>query len=187
MTRAWIDVIEPEAADGPLREAYQNTLKGRGALAAVHKIHSLHPESLTAHMALYLTLLFGKSPLHRRERELIAVAVSRTNGCRYCVEHHADALARYEKDHGRIRAVREGRWEDLPARDRALCLYVEKLTRTPSEMAEDDVSALRSRGLSDREILDTAQIAAYFNFVNRLVLGLGVSLEDAGGRAGFRY
>jgi len=37
----------------------------------------------------------------------------------------------------------------------------------------------------DRAILDAAQIAAYFNFVNRLVLGLGVGLEAQ--RDGYEY
>jgi alkylhydroperoxidase family enzyme len=32
-------------------------------------------------------------------------------------------------------------------------------------------------GLADRAILDVAQVTAYFNFVNRLAQGLGVSLE----------
>ncbi len=39
------------------------------------------------------------------------------------------------------------------------------------------VEELRSNGLSDGEILELNQVAAYFNYVNRTVLGLGVSLE----------
>jgi uncharacterized peroxidase-related enzyme len=171
-SRAWIEVIEPAVGK-------------RGALAAVHKIHSLHPETLTAHMALYMELLFGQSPLTRREREAIAVAVSRTNGCPYCVAHHAEALSRYEKDPDAMASVREGRWNALDARTARLCQYAEKLTRNPASVREADIVHLRDTGLDDRAILDAAQIAAYFNFVNRLVLGLGVSLE--GKRDEYRY
>lgn len=85
MQNPWIRVIEPEEATGRLREVYEETARNRGRLAQIHKIHSLNPESLSAHMGLYLTLMFGSSPLSRRERELIGVAVSRANGCRYCV------------------------------------------------------------------------------------------------------
>lgn len=185
--RPWIRVIEPEAAEGRLREIYDETVKKRGRLAAVHKIHSLNPESLRAHMDLYLTLLFGASPLPRRARELIAVAVSRSNGCAYCVAHHADALARYEKRPEYLQAVREGRWDALAPADAALGRHAEKLTREPGAMSEADIAALRTAGLGDEEILDLTQIAAYFNFVNRLVLGLGVELEGPGGRQGFKY
>ncbi|MDT8286651.1 MAG: peroxidase-related enzyme [Elusimicrobiales bacterium] len=184
---AWIEVIEPERAEGPLKEVYDETLRSRGALAAVHKIHSLNPESLTVHMALYMTLLYGKSPLARRERELIAVAVSRANGCPYCVGHHSDALARYEKDPAKVQAARDGRWNEFPANEAALCRFADKLTREPRASSEADVEALRAAGYSDRAVLDTAQIAAYFNFVNRIVLGLGVHLEEEKDRTGFKY
>jgi len=66
----------------------------------------------------------------------------------------------------------------LPPVDRAILDYAVKLTRTPAQVAQADVQALREAGLSDRAILDVAQIAAYFNFVNRLADGLGVRLED---------
>lgn len=187
MQKPWIRVIEPEQAKDRLREVYDETLKKRGKLAEVHKIHSLNPESLAAHMQLYMTLMFGQSPLPRRERELIGVAVSRTNGCAYCVAHHSDAMSRYEKRPELVRAAGEARWDALQDRDAALCRYAEKLTRTPSAMTERDLSPLRAAGLSDQEILDAAQIAAYFNFVNRLVLGLGVATEDAEQREGYRY
>lgn len=185
--RPWIAVIEPEHADGLLREVYEETAKGRGKLAEAHKIHSLHPESLRAHMTLYMALMFGSSPLPRRERELVAVAVSRSNHCVYCVAHHSDAMARYEKRPDYVRAVQDGHWLALSPRDRALCLYAEKLTKTPDQVSEVDVAALRTAGLGDAEILDAAQIAAYFNFVNRIVLGLGVEVEGDEGREGFKY
>lgn len=183
--RAWIRVVEPEEAEGELKAVYDETLGKRGALAAVHKVHSLHPETLTAHITLYMELLFGQSPLSRREREAIAVAVSRTNGCAYCVAHHAEAMSRYEKSPEVMAAVREGRWNALDTRTARLCQYAEKLTRNPSSVRESDVVQLRDTGLDDRAILDTAQIAAYFNFVNRLVLGLGVGLESR--HDGYKY
>jgi uncharacterized protein YciW len=40
------------------------------------------------------------------------------------------------------------------------------------------VKALREVGLSDRAILDLAQITAYFAFVTRMADGLGVTLEE---------
>jgi len=110
-------------------------------------------------------------------KEMVYLAVSVTNGCAYCVAHHAEALSRYEKDGDLLAAVREGRWNALGARTEALCRYAEKLTRDPESVREADVAFLRETGFDDRAILVAAQIAAYFNFVNRLVLGLGVGLE----------
>jgi alkylhydroperoxidase family enzyme len=51
------------------------------------------------------------------------------------------------------------------------------LTRSPAA-AEDDVMKMREAGLSDEAIHDAVAITSYFNFVNRIALGLGVELED---------
>lgn len=60
---------------------------------------------------------------------------------------------------------------------RALLAYAVKLTRSPSDVAEADVEALRVSGLDDRAIVDATQAVAYFNYVNRIAAGLGVELE----------
>ena len=54
----------------------------------------------------------------------------------------------------------------------------------PVSIGEDDVNKLRDAGLSDREILDVVQTAAYFAYVNRFALGLGVELENDRGALG---
>ena len=61
--------------------------------------------------------------------------------------------------------------------DRAILDYATKLTRTPAEMSQEDVDALREQGLDDRAIHDLACIVAYFAFVNRVADGLGVEME----------
>jgi uncharacterized peroxidase-related enzyme len=60
----------------------------------------------------------------------------------------------------------------------AMLSYVEKLTRTPGEMVEADVLALRNAGFTDRDILDICTTAAYYAYVNRIADGLGVQLES---------
>ncbi len=52
-----------------------------------------------------------------------------------------------------------------------------KVTRTPADCCEADVKALREAGASDVEIHGTVQVAAYFNYINRVADGLGVDLE----------
>ncbi|MEM7206078.1 MAG: hypothetical protein AAF628_37835 [Planctomycetota bacterium] len=59
----------------------------------------------------------------------------------------------------------------------ALLDYVEKLTLAPSECRQEDVQALRAAGGSNVEIHATVQVAAYFNYINRVADALGVDLE----------
>lgn len=65
----------------------------------------------------------------------------------------------------------------LTDRERALITYADKLTRAPASIGEEDIAALRARGLHDRAIHDACAIVAYFAFVNRIADGLGVELE----------
>lgn len=157
-------------------------------MAEVHKIQSLHPESVMKHMDLYMEIMFSKSPLSRAEREMIAVVVSAANGCEYCQEHHGQALLHYWKDEQKVMQLRmDYRKLNLSEREESLCTYAVDLTEEPDRFEENDgTSVLRNSGLDDRAILDATLVVSYFNFVNRIVLSLGVPLEEDKG-AGYKY
>jgi len=55
--------------------------------------------------------------------------------------------------------------------------YAVKLTLTPGDMQPDDVTALRAAGFSDRDILDIAEVTAYYAYANRIADGLGIATE----------
>ena len=79
-----------------------------------------------------------------------------------------DLLARIEAD---------WRSAGLDERRTAILEYAVKLTVRPGEMEERDVAALRSAGLSDRDVLDVCEVTSYYAYVNRIADGLGVELE----------
>lgn len=91
--------------------------------------------------------------------------------------HHGAALTRESGSSALAEAVASLNLEVLPERLRALARYAIKLTRAPHEMVESDIASLRASGLADRDIVDLNQVAAYFNYVNRVAHGLGVKLE----------
>lgn len=99
---AYIETIDYKNSTGLLREIYDDLLKKRGKLADVHQIQSLHPETIVTHMDLYLSIMFGKSPISRSQREMIAVIVSVSNQCKYCITHHCEALNHYWKNDEKI-------------------------------------------------------------------------------------
>ena len=47
------------------------------------RIHGVNPPVLKAHYSIYKAIMFGRSPLARIQREMLAVVVSSLNGCRY--------------------------------------------------------------------------------------------------------
>lgn len=77
---ARIKMIELDRAEGRLKELYT---RYKGNMANILKVHSLHPSSLEAHLAYYRSIMFSKSPISRKTREIIATVVSSLNDCFY--------------------------------------------------------------------------------------------------------
>lgn len=183
-----IEVIPFESSEGRLKEIYQTLINKRGKLADIHMIQSLNPESIVAHMDLYITIMFGGSPLSREQRELMAVVVSVVNSCIYCQKHHGAALNKYWRNPERIEnLIQDFQLAGLSLKDKFLCQFAEQLTNDPGNAGKDSqINILRQNGFDDRSILDATLVIAYFNFVNRIVLALDVQPEwDAG--EGFKY
>ncbi|MBN1987712.1 MAG: peroxidase-related enzyme [Prolixibacteraceae bacterium] len=175
-----IQVIPPEEATGRLKEIYDEIVDKRGKLADVHTIQSLRPESIVAHMDLYLEIMFSRSELSRAEREMMAVLVSVANGCEYCQLHHIQALSHYWKDEDRIQQLRVN-FENaaLNQRELALAGFANLLTITHEAYKNEKyLQPLTEAGLSDKALLDATLVVAYFNFVNRIVLALGLEASE---------
>lgn len=175
---SWIEEIGENDASGRLAEVYAGLIEKRGKVANILKVHSLNPAAMQNHVDLYLTLMFGNSGLSRAEREAIAVVVSATNECPYCVHHHAEALKHFVDGDVLNMLVEADGLETLEPRLSNIVRHAEKLTSAPGAMTEIDLGELRAVGLSDQDILDITLIVGYFNFVNRIALGLGVAYTD---------
>lgn len=158
----WIESISPAHATGELNELYDRIGGARGGVAQVHQTQSLNPRALATHYELYKAVMFQPSPLSRADREALAVAVSRANGCESCVAHHGAALRHLGVESTLPREVFE---------------WATRLARAPESVSEADVAMLRAAGLSDRAILDAVLTVAYFSYANRLVMALGLALE----------
>ena len=181
---SWTEEIKVTEAESKLAETYARLMEKRGKVSNILQVQSLNPDSLDRHLDLYMTIMFGKSGLSRAEREAIAVVVSATNDCEYCVNHHTDALRRYIKDEDILQALASADGlEILEPRLGNIVIHAEKLTSAPAAMTESDLEPLRAEGLTDSDILDITLVVAYFNFVNRIALGLGVgfTLEELSG------
>ncbi|MBC8514572.1 peroxidase-related enzyme [bacterium] len=182
----FIKIISQEDA-GPLLSAIYKGVSGeRGRVSNVLMIQSLDPPSLKGHLDLYKAVMFSREGLSRREREVAAVAVSVANRCPYCVAHHGAALrtlAPLELSEGLENGALP---DDLTPRELAIVAFAKEQTSAPvADLSL--VEELRKVGLDDLEVLQVAEVVAYFNFVNRIVLSLGVSLDGDAGVEGYRY
>jgi uncharacterized peroxidase-related enzyme len=180
---AYIRVIHEDEAEGKLFEIYDEIQRNRGRVSNILRVSSLEPKAMRAHLDLYMTSVFGKGGLSRREAEILAVSVSAANGDPYCTTHHKEALTRYAKDAGFVDAVaKEPAKAHLTQREKALVDYAMALTRHPEKGVKGQVEALKKAGLKDEEVLQAALVVGYFNYATRIAIGLGVDLEPEGDR-----
>ena len=176
---AWIKIIDEQNAEGSLKEQYDQLIEPWGGVDNILKIHSLNPESLAAHVKLYKTLMYGKSPLRRTDREMIAVVVSEINQCHYWIVHHGEGLLKLTKDESLVNQLKSDyTLANISTKQMAMLNYAAKLTERPADIFNRDIEELREVGFKDRAILDINQIVAYYAFVNRIADGLGVDLEE---------
>ncbi len=177
---SWIPKMIPTDAREAVRAVYERIRahSSSGRMADVWQVQGHDPAVLGATFDLYRTLMDDPVPLTRAQAELIALVVSATNGCGYCVAHHGPRLAKALGDEALARAVaRDYREANLAARDRVLLDAAVALTCEPCERKQEDIERVREYGFADEAIVRATQIAAFYNLVNRIVCGLGVTLE----------
>jgi alkylhydroperoxidase family enzyme len=80
---AWIRLVADHEATGALAAHFAAARARAGKVWNIVRLMSPNPAVLEASMGLYRAVMFGPSPLARRQREMLAVIVSRGNGCHY--------------------------------------------------------------------------------------------------------
>jgi len=176
---AFIKIIDENDAEGHLKNIYDEITHSRGKLSNIMKIHSLLPGTMVKHMDLYKSIMFGKSNLSRELKEMIAVVVSVANKCDYCINHHAEALNFYWKDENKLQIfIEDYQSVELEKKYKLLLVYADKLTVNPDGINESFIDEIKSAGWTDEDILLVNLIISYFNFVNRIALGLGVEFSE---------
>ncbi len=187
--KCWIKTIPQEKATGRLADVYDQVKSPGGNVDHVYLAQSLMPETIVGHDTLYKAVLHDPVPcLPKWFLELVGVYTSLLNRCAYAVTHHRANMAFLLDDEKRasryIAALNDDRLESIFESKEALLLrYVQKLTREPGKISEQDISVLRDKGIKDRELLEVNQVCACFNYTNRLLNGLGVEVGDE--RIGF--
>jgi len=176
---SWIARIAPEAAPAPLRAVFDRIRAKATSQRVSHIWQSwgADPAGLDATFSTFRALMDDPAPLTRTQAELIALVVSATNGCGYCVAHHGAKLARLVGDDTARDVARDYRAANLAARDRVLLDHAVALNCEPAERTAADLERLREYGFDDAGITRAVEIAAFYAYVNRVALGLGVELE----------
>jgi len=147
--------------------------------AALLQVFQAFPDTARPLLDYHELVMGGPSPFTAAERELIAAYVSGVNACTYCHGVHAATAEAFGVPAGLLAAA----LDDLDTAPvdkllRPVLRYVGKLTATPSRMTAADADAVFAAGWDERALYDAVLVCALFNFMNRMVDGIGVRAAD---------
>src|SRR5882757_6462171 len=164
-----LPVPEPKQLDGDIQAVYAKCVEKLGFVPNVLRAYSFNQQKLRNFMTMYNELMLGDSKLSKLEREMIAVVVSSANRCYYCLVAHGAAVRALSGDPelGEMMALNY-RVAKLDARQRAMLDFTWKMTVTPYLVDDADRDGLRAVGLTNEDIFDLSETAAFFNLSNRM-------------------
>ena len=150
-----------------------------GYVPNVLRAYAFDETKFDAFSAMYNDLMLSDSGLSKLEREMIAVVVSSINKCFYCLTAHGQAVRALSGDPklGEM-LVMNWRVADLDTRQTAMLTFAEKMTKASAEVTEDDRTALRTVGFTDRDIWDIASVTGFFNMTNRMASATDMRPND---------
>lgn len=172
---SWFPLVSEAEMDPEVRALCEKALANTGSVPNVFRAYAWRPDHFLKWFAHFRLLLKPTPGLSAADRELIGTVVSAENRCLYCLTAHGLALRELLADPVLAdRIALDYRRAGLDEKRRAMCDYAAKLTRTPVECDEADIERLRAVGFSDEDIWDIAEVAAMFNFSNRMASATGM-------------
>lgn len=151
-------------------------LRSLGGNAVLLDVFRRYPGTAGPLLDYHQMLLRGPSPITVAQRELIAAYVSALNACDYCHGVHAATAVAFGVSEDLVTdllADVDTAPVDQPMKP--VLRLVRTLTLDPSRVREAEVAAVYAAGWDERALHDAVSVCALFNFMNRLVEGLGIT------------
>jgi len=170
----FVNEIEKAQAEPGLREIYAKLEKDLGFLPHYFQTLGPKPDVIQSQLALNSAVMSdGELPLVLKEQ--IGLVVSGLNSSSYCIMFHMELLRGFGVEKALARKL-SADYENAAVEPnvKALFRFADKLTRHQDDIEEKDTDELKKAGWSDNAVRETVLTVAYFNYVNRVSLGLGL-------------
>jgi uncharacterized peroxidase-related enzyme len=170
----FVNEIEEAQAGDRLRAMYTQIEKELGFLPHYFKTLGAKPDVIEAQLAMNSAIM-SDGALTLVIKEQIGLMVSGINSSAYCIMFHMELLQRFGVEKTLARKLSSD-YENAAVEPnvKALFRFAAKLTRQQDDMEESDTDELKKAGWSDDAVRETVLTVAYFNYINRVSLGLGL-------------
>jgi uncharacterized peroxidase-related enzyme len=181
-----VPLVDEGQAEGRLAELYEEIKKSTNLpfVPDMFRLMSTRPDLLEGVVAGYKGMFLG-GVMPRQTRELVAAWTSKVNQCPYCVGTHNFFFQAFGGPQETAQAVESAQTvDDLPVdeRTKVLLRLLTKLTQEAYKITDADWATAVDAGWSSEELLEGFFIAGMFNFITRMVDGLGLGFSVAASR-----
>ncbi|HKS96671.1 MAG TPA: peroxidase-related enzyme [Terriglobia bacterium] len=174
---SFVQQVEESEAGDRLAPVYQKIRDSFGFVPNYFKALGARPELILTHLDLSERVT-ADGALPRGVKERLGIVVSGINASSYCVAVHMEILHKLgvERSLGRTLAVNYPQ-AAVEEREQALYRFADQLTTRPGDVGQVDVDAVKQAGWDDAAVVEAVLAVAYFNFINRVSLGLGLMAD----------
>lgn len=171
---ARIPLITPDEATGLVAETFAEIDAKAGKVGNVWRALANNPKMLKAVWDRRQSVMDGDA-LSLLTKEAIALAVSESNSCKYCVTNHSASLSRLGESLERIEEIRQLKGRDEA--EQSLLDFAVKVSTDPHSITDGQLEHLRSAGYSDAAIFEAAGVATHYTALNRFLDTFEVDLD----------
>jgi len=173
------EILEYDDAQEDVQEIYDDIFKylGNEGLVDYFKVLGNHNANVLSATWNLLKDVLIKGDLPRSLKELIFVAVSNENNCRYCTNVHSAVCKLIQVDEESLQKVL-GKAKDLnPKRVKIAVDFALKMAIDVSSITSNDHQTLLDAGLDKSEIFELMSLVSVVNYSNTLAQGMMIAVD----------
>ena len=174
---SFLRTVSEDEATGEVAVNYQKDIERVGYLPNYSRTFSLHPAAYQAWRGLIASIA---KPMDPRRYEIATVGAARRLRSTYCSLAHGEILADEHMEPSVVaRIAQDPDHPPLGETEAQIFRFAAKVAEDATSVTEEDIGALRSAGLSDRDILDVALAAAARSFFSKVLDATGTLADSA--------
>ncbi len=163
-----------EVTDPYARAVLKEIEDAYGMVPNLFKAYANYPPLLRANWVKTKAVMMTGA-LSRELKESIAVVVSSTNNCDYCVQAHSAMLRNLQTSESRISALCGDLDEaDFTSREKAILLFVRKATMNPFLVSDLDLERLGSMEVNHAEVVEILGVVELFTGYNKFLDSMAI-------------
>jgi len=173
------NLLEYDDAPENIKEIYDDIIENLGneGLVDYFKVLGKYNKNILEATWELLKNVLLKGSLPRSLKELVFVAVSNENDCRYCTNIHSAICKMIQVDEHSLQKVLEKAKDLNPERVRIAINFALKMATDIHSINSNDHQKLLDMGMSESEIFELMSLISVVNYSNTLAQGMLISVD----------